>query len=121
MQRFDVQYVGSVCPELTASECEALLSHVRDITRSDDDIYPDLLRHTSRSLFPNIDRNPERKSISAEDMRKLNTFRLEEAIANLAAADRWLSKIRGGSDDVAIARRDIGMIAESLGGIKNGY
>ena len=56
-----------------------------------------------------------------ERLEAMRATFMEEAIANLAAADRWLSKIRGGSDDVAIARRDIGMIAESLGGIKNGY
>ena len=115
MQNLDVYYVGKVCPELTESECEALLCHARDITRSDNDIYPDMLRATSRSLFPHIER---RAPISPEDLAKVNRFRIAEAIANLEAAQNWLGKVRKPSDDVAIALRDTGMIADRLQGVK---
>ncbi len=118
MQDLDVYYVGKVCPELTESECEALLCHARDITRSDNDIYPDMIRATSRSLFPDIERRVIRAPISPEDMEKVNRFRIAEAIANLEAAQDWLRKVRGPSDDVAMALRDTGMIADRLQGVK---
>ena len=116
-QRLDAHYVAKVCPELTESECSILLSHARDITRSDADIYPAMLRATSRSLFPNIDRRPEPSPLAPEDVAKLNAFRMAEARASLEAAEKWLSKVRGQSDTVAIARRDIGMIADQLEGV----
>ena len=123
MSNLDLKYVASACPELTQSECEALLCHARDITRSDSDIYPDMLRATSRSLFPNIfpniDRRPSPSPLAPEDVAKLNAFRMAEARASLEAAQKWLSKIRNGSDDIAMARRDIAMIIESLGGVEN--
>ena len=120
MQNLDVYYVGKVCPELTESECEALLCHARDITRSDNDIYPDMLRATSRSLFPDIERRVTRAPISAEDLAKVNRFRIAEAIANLEAAQDWLGKVRSPSDDVAMAMRDTGMIVDRLQGVKHG-
>ena len=119
MANLDLKYVASACPELTQSECEVLLSHARDIVRSDSDIYPDMLRATSRSLFPDIDRRPSPSPLAPEDVAKLNAFRMAEARASLEAAQKWLSKIRNGSDDVAMARRDIAMIIESLGGVEN--
>lgn len=118
MSNLDLKYVASACPELTQPECEALLSHARDITRSDSDIYPDMLRATSRSLFPDIDRRPSPSPLAPEDVAKLNAFRMAEARASLEAAQKWLSKIRNGSDDVAMARRDIGMIADRLQGVE---
>lgn len=118
MQNLDIHYVGKVCPELTESECEALLCHARDITRSDNDIYPDMLRATSRSLFPDIERRVTRAPISPEDLAKVNRFRIAEAIANLEAAQDWLGKVRSPSDDVAMAVRDTGMIVDRLRGVK---
>ena len=118
MQNLDIHYVGKVCPELTESECEALLCHARDITRSDNDIYPDMLRATSRSLFPDIERRVTRAPISPDDMAKVNRFRIAEAIANLEAAKDWLGKVRSPSDDVAMAMRDTGMIVDRLRGVK---
>lgn len=118
MSNLDIKFVASACPELTASECEALLAHCRDITRSDNDIYPDMLRATSRSLFPDIDRRPSPSPLAPEDVAKLNAFRMAEARASLEAAAKWLSKVRGQSDTVAIARRDIGVIADQLEGVK---
>lgn len=115
MSNLDLKYVAAACPELTQSECEALLSHARDITRSDSDIYPAMLRATSRSLFPDIDRRPS--PLAPEDVAKLNAFRMAEARASLEAAAKWLSKVRGQSDTVATARRDIGMIADQLEGV----
>ena len=117
MSNLDLKFVSSACPELTESECSALLSHCRDITRSDSDIYPDMLRATSRSLFPDIDRRPAPSPLAPEDVTKLNAFRMAEARASLEAAEKWLSKVRGQSDTVAIARRDIGMIADQLEGM----
>ena len=118
MQNLDVYYVGKVCPELTESECEALLCHARDITRSDNDIYPDMLRATSRSLFPDIERRVTHAPISPEDLAKVNRFRIAEAIASLEAAQDWLGKVRNPSDDVAMALRDTGMIVDRLQGVK---
>ena len=119
MQSLDVHYVGKVCPELTESECEALLCHARDITRSDNDIYPDMLRSTSRSLFPHIERRaPISPGDLANDVAIINRFRIAEAIANLEAAQDWLGKVRSPSDDVAMAVRDTGMIADRLRGVK---
>jgi hypothetical protein len=43
---------------------------------------------------------------------------MAEARASLEAAAKWLSKVRGQSDTVAITRRDIGMIADQLQGVK---
>jgi len=117
MSNLDLKFVAAACPELTQSECEALLSHARDITRSDSDIYPAMLRATSRSLFPDIDRRPAPSPLAPEDVAKLNAFRMAEARASLEAAAKWLSKVRGQSDAVATARRDIGMIADQLEGV----
>lgn len=117
MSNLDLKYVAAACPELTESECSALLSHCRDITRSDSDIYPAMLRATSRSLFPYIDRRPAPSPLAPEDVAKLNAFRMAEARASLEAAEKWLSKVRGQSDTVAIARRDIGIIADQLEGV----
>jgi len=118
MSNLDLKFVSSACPELTQSECEALLSHARDITRSDNDIYPAMLRATSRSLFPNIDRRPAPSPLAPEDVAKLNAFRMAEARASLVAAQQWLSKVRNPSDTVGMAMRDIGMIADQLEGVK---
>ena len=117
MSNLDIKFVASACPELTHSECEALLAHCRDITRSDNDIYPAMLRAISRSLFPYIDRRPAPSPLAPEDVAKLNAFRMAEARASLEAAQKWLSKVRGQSDTVATARRDIGMIADQLKGV----
>ena len=118
MSNLDLKFVSSVCPELTQSECEALLSHARDITRSDNDIYPHMLRCVSLSLFPNINRRHEASPLAPEDIAKLNVFRMAEAIASLEAAQKWLSKVRNPSDTVGMAIRDIGMIADQLEGVK---
>ena len=118
MSNLDIKFVAAACPELTASECEALLSHARDITRSDNDIYPHMLRCVSRSLFPDIDRRDDASPLAPEDIAKLNVFRMSEAIAALEAAQKWLSKVRNPSDAVGIAIRDIGMIADQLQGVK---
>ncbi len=118
MSNLDIKFVAAACPELTASECEALLSHARDITRSDNDIYPDMLRATSRSLFPDIDRRPIPSPLAPEDIANLNVFRITEATADLEAAQKWLSKVRNPSDTVGMAIRDIGMIADQLQGVK---
>jgi hypothetical protein len=121
MSNLDLKYVAAACPELTQSECEALLSHARDITRSDADIYPDMLRATSRSLFPHIERRaPISPGDLANDVAIINRFRIAEAIANLEAAQDWLGKVRSPSDDVAMAVRDTGMIADRLRGVKHG-
>lgn len=118
MSNLDLKYVASACPELTQSECEALLSHARDITRSDNDIYPAMLRATSYSLFPDIDRRPSPSLLAPEDVAKLNAFRMAEARASLEAAQRWLSRVRNPSDTVGMAIRDIGIIADQLQGVK---
>ena len=118
MSNLDVKFVAAACPELTASECEALLSHARDITRSDNDIYPHMLRCVSRSLFPDIDRRHDASPLAPEDIAKLNVFRMSEAIASLEAAQKWLSKVRNPSDAVGMAIRDIGIIADQLQGVK---
>ena len=118
MSNLDLKFVSSVCPELTQSECEALLSHARDITRSDNDIYPHMLRCVSRSLFPDIDRRDEASPLAPEGIAKLNVFRITEATADLEAAKQWLSKVRNPSDTVGMAIRDIGMIADQLEGVK---
>jgi hypothetical protein len=118
MSNLDIKFVAAACPELTASECEALLAHCRDITRSDNDIYPHMLRCVSRSLFPDIDRRHDASPLAPEDIAKLNVFRMSEAIASLEAAQKWLSKVRNPSDTVGMAIRDIGIIADQLQGAK---
>ena len=116
MSNLDLKYVAAACPELTQSECEALLSHARDITRSDADIYPDMLRATSRSLFPDIERRRANPPMSPADIDRVNSYRIAEAIADLEAAQKMLRKVRGPSDDVAMALRDLGLVIELLGG-----
>lgn len=118
MSNLDIKFVASACPELTHSECEALLAHCRDITRSDNDIYPYMLRCVSRGLFPDIDRGHDASPLAPADIAKLNVFRMGEAIASLEAAQKWLSKVRNPSDTVGMAIRDIGMIADQLEGVK---
>ena len=116
MSNLDLKYVASACPELTQSECDALLCHARDITRSASDIYPDMLRATSRSLFPDIERRRANPPISPADIDRINSYRINEAIADLEAAQKMLRKVRGPSDDVAVALRDLGLVIELLGG-----
>ena len=116
MSNLDIKFVAAACPELTASECEALLAHCRDITRSDNDIYPDMLRATSRSLFPDIERRRANPPMSPADIDRVNSYRIAEAIADLEAAQKMLRKVRGPSDDVAMALRDLGLVIELLGG-----
>ena len=116
MSNLDLKFVSSACPELTQSECEALLSHARDITRSDNDIYPDMLRATSRSLFPDIERRRASPPMSPADIDRVNSYRIAEALADLEAAQKMLRKVRGPCDDVAMALRDLGLVIELLGG-----
>ena len=56
----------------------------------------------------------------SHDLAEVNRFRIAEAIANLEAAKDWLGRVRSPSDDVAMAVRDSGMIADRLRGVKHG-
>jgi hypothetical protein len=57
-------------------------------------------------------------AMSSADIDRVNSLRLAEAIASLEAAQDWLGKVRNPSDDVAMAMRDTGMIADRLQGVK---
>ncbi len=68
-------------------------------------------------MYPEV-REKRIAPISSEDMARVNQFRIEEAVASLVAAQKWLSKVRNPSDAVGIAIRDIGIIADQLQGVK---
>lgn len=119
MSTYSQQYVSNCAPWLSKSEAEAVYQAILDTSWDTKSVYEVEVVAVARDMFPYIE---ERKPapISDETQKQLTAIRLREAIAGLASADRWLSKIRSGSDDVAIARRDIAMIIESLGGAENG-
>lgn len=119
MSIYSQQYVTKCAPWLSKSEAEAVYHAILDTSWDTHSVYEAEVIAVARDMFPYIE---ERKPapISEETQKQLTAIRLREAIAGLASADRWLSKIRNGSDDIAIARRDIGIIIESLGGAENG-
>tara|TARA_R100001591_G_scaffold29440_1_gene40443 strand:- start:546 stop:950 length:405 start_codon:yes stop_codon:yes gene_type:complete len=118
MSNLDIKFVAAACPELTASECEALLAMCRDITRSDDDIYPAMLRANSRSLFPDIRRDITVSPIPPANVNRFDFCRIQQAIEDLEAAQNMLRKVRKSSDTVGMAIRDIGIIADELQEVK---
>jgi len=109
MKAFGEKFVSACCPHLVASEISAVYGHIHDTFTSLDLVHAADVRTIARQLFPYVQ---EQSKTSTDDR-----MRIQEAIAKLASADRWLSKIRNSSDDVAIARRDIGMIADRLQGV----
>jgi hypothetical protein len=119
MSAYSQQYVTKCAPWLSKSEAEAVYHAILDTSWDTHSVYEAEVIAVARDMFPYIQ---ERKPapISEETQKQLTAIRLREAIAGLASADRWLSKIRNGSDDIAMARRDIAMIIESLGGADNG-
>ena len=119
MSAYSQQYVTKCAPWLSKSEAEAVYHAILDTSWDTKSVYEAEVIAVARDMFPYIE---ERKPapISGETQKQLTAIRLREAIAGLASADRWLSKIRSGSDDIAMARRDIAMIIESLGGADNG-
>ena len=119
MSAYSQQYVSKCAPWLSKSEAEAVYQAILDTSWDTKSVYEVEVIAVARDMFPYIE---ERKPapISDETQKQLTAIRLREAIAGLASADRWLSKIRNGSDGIAMARRDIAMIIESLGGADNG-
>lgn len=117
MNTFSQKYVSKCAPWLCRSEVEAVHQALLATSWDTKSIYEFEVVAVARDMFPYIE---ERKPapISDETQKQLTAIRLREAIAGLESAQRWLSKIRNGSDDVAMAQRDIGMIADQLQEVK---
>lgn len=117
---FSHKFVSSCCPHLSQHEVIVLYNHIYDTWPSLDSCYPNDVITVARQLFPDVQETMPEKTppISPEDMAKVNRFRIAEAIANLETAQDWLGKVRSPSDDVAMAMRDTGMIADRLQGVK---
>ena len=114
------KFVSACCPHLSQHEVIVLYNHIYDTWPSLDSCYPNDVITVARQLFPDVqEAMPEKTSpISAEDLAKVNRFRIAEAIASLESAQDWLGKVRNPSDDVAMALRDTGMIADRLQEVK---
>ncbi len=114
------KFVSACCPHLSQHEVIVLYNHIYDTWPSLDSCYPNDVKTVARQLFPDVQEAMPEKTppISPEDLAKVNRFRIAEAIANLEAAQNWLGKVRKPSDDVAMALRDTGMIADRLQEVK---
>jgi len=117
MSKYSIEFVKSSAPWLGSEEAAIVYQAILNTSWDTKSVYEAEVVAVARDMFPYIE---ERKPapISDETQKQLTAIRLREAIAGLASADRWLSKIRGSSDDVAMARRDIGMIADRLQGVE---
>ena len=117
MSKYSIEFVRKSAPWLTLEEASIVYEQLLATSYDVHSVYQAEVIAVARDMFPYIE---ERKPapISDETQKQLTAIRLREAIAGLASADRWLSKIRNSSDDVAMARRDIGMIADRLQGVK---
>ena len=117
MSKYSVEFVRKSAPWLGSEEAAIVYQAILDTSWDVHSVYEAEVIAVARDMFPYIE---ERKPapISEETQKQLTAIRLREAIAGLASADRWLSKIRNGSDDIAMARRDIGMIADRLQGVE---
>lgn len=116
MNTFSQKYVSKCAPWLCQSEVEAVYRALLSTSWDTKSVYEVEVVAVARDMFPYIE---ERKPapISDETQKQLTTIRLREAIDGLESAQRWLSKVRYQSDEIAMARRDIGMIVDQLQGV----
>ena len=117
MNRFDKTYVQSCADWLDADQITDVYEHIHATWPSLDSCYPNDVKMVARQMYPEV-REKRIAPISSEDMARVNQFRIEEAIASLVAAQKWLSKVRNPSDTVGMAIRDIGIIVDQLQGVK---
>ncbi len=62
--KFSDKYISSICPELGKWEVQILKNHLLDMHHPND-IYEQLVRTTSRGLFPELYRLPASKAHEA--------------------------------------------------------
>jgi hypothetical protein len=113
MSKYSIDFVKSAAPWLGQEECSVVYHQLLATSYDLHSVYKAEVVAVARDMFPYIEEQRP-APISDETQKQLTAIRLREAIAGLVSADRWLSKIRNGSDDIAMARRDIGMIADRL-------
>ena len=94
------QYVSKICPELLASEVKILIDNLLDLYNPDE-IYPQVVRVTAKSLFPYVVTNEQ--VVSYLDGRD----RIVNAIEFLKAAHNQLDKIPQLSDNCGMAMLEI--------------
>ena len=111
MNSFSEKYISVCCPHLAASEVACVYEHIDATFKSTDLVHAGDVRTIARQLFPYV-----KEQYSPADIDRLNSYRIAEAIADLEAAQKMLRKVRGPSDDVAMALRDLGLVIELLGG-----
>jgi len=116
MSKCSIEFVKKSAPWLCSAEAVIVYQAILNTSWNVHSVYAAEVVAVARDMFPYIE---ERKPapISTENQKQLTAIRLREAIAGLESAQQWLSKIRNGSDDVAMARRDIGMIVDQLQGV----
>lgn len=90
------EYLSKICPELLESEIKVLKDNLLDL-HSPDEIYPQVVRVTAKSLFPYIVTNEQ--VVSYLDGRD----RIVNAIEFLKAAHNQLDKIPRLSDNCGMA------------------
>jgi hypothetical protein len=94
--KFSDKYISSICPELGKWEVQLLKNHLLDMHHPND-IYEQLVRTTSRGLFPELYRWRAFKNREA----------VFTAIELLKDAEAVLADITEMSDEVARTQQDI--------------
>ena len=121
MTIYSLQYVSKSAPWLCKSEAQVVYEHIHDTFKSLDLVHAEDVRTIARQLFPYVQEQSKEgivADLSPKSMALLDKFRMEEAISDLKAANFWLGKVSDPSDTVAMAIRDIGIIADQLQGVK---
>ena len=123
MNSFSEKYISVCCPHLAASEVACVYDEIHSTFKSLDLVHAGDVRTIARQLFPDVkEQSPDlgliwkHKPYSPADIDCINSFCIAEAFADLEAAQKMLRKVRGPSDDVAMALRDLGLVIELLGG-----
>lgn len=94
--KFGDKYISSICPELGKWEVQILKNHLLDMHHPND-IYEQLVRTTSRGLFPELYRWRASKA----------HFAIQEAIELLQRVDQILADVPDASDEVARTQLEI--------------
>ena len=121
MNSFSEKFVSACCPHLASSEVACVYDHIHTTFKSLDLVHAADVRTIARQLFPYVQEQSKEgivADLSPKSMALLDKFRMEEAISDLKAANFWLGKVSDPSDTVAMAIRDIGIIADQLQGVK---
>lgn len=99
MNKFDLQYVAKICPELTQAECQIVYEEVL-VDYRPEDVYAQAVRCKAESLFPYVLRS---HSVSYIDGRN----HARTALSLLDAADTTIERMRIKSDEMAQIQLDI--------------